>query len=294
MNIDFSSVQQIIELAQNKNTTISKIVLSQTAHDTKTSEQEVIERMENNLAVMKASIQDGLAPDVRSLSGLTGNQGYVLREHVESGRSLSGKLIGRAVYNSIAVMSMNACMGRIVAAPTAGSSGILPGCLVAAMEGLDISHQQMIAGLLNASGIGMVIAKNASISGAAGGCQAECGSAAAMTASALVEVMGGTAEMCGHAAALALKSLMGLICDPVAGLVEVPCVTRNAASSAVAIVSADMALAGIKSVIPVDEVIVAMGEVGKQLPESLRETAKGGIAVTPTAKEIERRLFGEG
>ena len=294
MNIHFTSVEQIIQAASNGGTTISAVVLSQTAHDTKISEQEVIARMENNLAVMKASIQDGLAPDVRSLSGLTGNQGYVLREHVESGRSLSGKLIGRAVYNSIAVMSMNACMGRIVAAPTAGSSGILPGCLVAAMEGLDISHQQMIAGLLNASGIGMVIAKNASISGAAGGCQAECGSAAAMTASALVEVMGGTPEMCGHAAALALKSLMGLVCDPVAGLVEVPCVTRNAASSAVAIVSADMALAGIKSVIPVDEVIVAMGEVGKQLPESLRETAKGGIAVTPTAKEIERRLFGEG
>ena len=291
MNIDFSSVEQIIEAAKSENAPISEIVLRQAATDMKVDKAEILNRMANNLDVMKTSIEEGIAPDIRSLSGLTNNEAHLFKKHVESGKSLSGQLLGEAVYSSIAVMSTNACMGRIVAAPTAGSSGIIPGCMMALMNNLKVSNEKLICGLLNASGIGMVIARNASISGAVGGCQAECGSAASMTASALVEIMDGTPDMCGNAAALALKSLIGLVCDPVAGLVEEPCVIRNAAAASVAIISADMALAGIKSVIPVDEVIFAMGEVGKTLPESLRETAKGGLAATPTAKKIENELF---
>jgi len=292
MNIDFSSVQQIIKAAKVENVAISDIVLRQSALDMKITEKDVLDKMSNNLGVMKASIEEGCAPNIRSLSGLINNEAHLFKKYVESGKSLCGKLLGEAVYSSIAVMSTNACMGRIVAAPTAGSSGIIPGCMMALMSNLGVDDDKLIRGLLNASGIGMVIARNASISGAVGGCQAECGSAAAMTASALAEIMGGTPEMCGHAAALALKSLMGLVCDPVAGLVEEPCVIRNAAAASIAIISADMALAGIKSIIPVDEVIVAMGEVGKALPASLRETAEGGLADTPTARKIENELFG--
>ncbi|MCL2169550.1 MAG: L-serine ammonia-lyase, iron-sulfur-dependent, subunit alpha [Defluviitaleaceae bacterium] len=292
MNIDFSSIQQLIEAAEAENISISDVVLRQSAIDTKTSEDEVFQRMAASLEVMKASVKDGLASDARSLSGITRNEAYKLKEYVDSGKSLSGNLLGTALYSSMAVMTTNACMGRIVAAPTAGSSGIIPGCFLTIMSNLNIENDALVRGLLNASGIGMVIARNASVSGAVGGCQAECGSASAMTASALVEIRGGTPAQCGHAAALALKSLMGLVCDPVAGLVEEPCVTRNAASSAIAIICADMALAGIASVIPVDEVVVAMGEVGKMLPEALRETALGGIADTPTARRIEKELFG--
>lgn len=292
MSINFSSIQQLIETAQTKNQPISQIVLQQSAIDTKTTEEEIISKMQASLEVMKSSAEEGLDPNARSLSGITGGEAYKLKQHIDSGKSLSGKLLGQALYSSMAVMTTNACMGRIVAAPTAGSSGIIPGCLFAILTNLDITENQLISGLLNASGIGMVIARNASVSGAVGGCQAECGSAAAMAASALVEIRGGTPAMCGHAAAHALKSLMGLVCDPVAGLVEEPCVTRNAASSAIAIISADMALAGITSIIPIDEVVIAMGEVGKMLPEALRETALGGIANTPTARRIEKELFG--
>lgn len=292
MSIDFSSISQLVEAAERENIAISDVVLRQSARDLKSAEKEVSERMLENLRVMKASIEEGLAPDICSLSGLTGNDAYVFKKYVESGKSLSGKLLGEALYSSIAVMSTNACMGKIVAAPTAGSSGVIPGCFAAIMNNLGVGDDRLVRGLLNASGVGMVIARNATIAGAVGGCQAECGSASAMTASALVEIMGGTPQMCGHAVALALKSLMGLVCDPVAGLVEEPCVIRNTAAASVAIVCADMALAGIKSIIPADEVIVAMGEVGKALPHSLRETAEGGIAATPTARKIESKLFG--
>ena len=292
MSIDFSSVEKIIKVAESEGVAISDVILRQSSVDTKTSQEEILAKMMHNLEVMQASINEGLTPGIRSLSGLTNDEAHLLKAHVESGKSLSGKLMGQAVYGSMAVMSTNACMGRIVAAPTAGSSGIIPGCLLAMLAHLDVDKNQLVRGLLNASGIGMVIAKNASISGAVGGCQAECGSASAMAASAMVEIMGGTPQMCGHAISLALKSLMGLVCDPVAGLVEEPCVTRNAASTSVAIISADMALAGIKSIIPVDEVIVAMGEVGKALPESLRETALGGLAATPTARKLEKEIFG--
>jgi L-serine dehydratase len=185
---------------------------------------------------------------------------------------------------ALAVAEENARMGRIVAAPTAGSCGILPGVIIAVGERFNLPYEAQIMSLFTAGGIGAVIADKATLAGADGGCQAECGSASAMAAAACVELMGGTADMCAQAAALAIKFVMGLICDPVGGLVEVPCVKRNASGATSALTAASLALAGIKSAIPCDEVIVTMGLVGKVIPQELRETSLGGLAVTATAK----------
>ena len=288
--MQFDSISEMITEAEAQNAPISAVTLRQTALDMEKTEAEVFRQMKHALDVMKASITDGLEAGLRSASGLSGGMAFKVKQHVESGQSLSGGFMGEAIYNALAVAELNACMGTIVASPTAGSSGILPACLIALQNQRGLSDQDLVAGLLNASAVGLVIAKNASISGAEGGCQAECGAAAAMAASAMTELSGGTPAQCGHAVAHALKSLLGLVCDPVAGLVEEPCVTRNSGSTAVAIMAAQMALAGVESVIPVDEVILAMGEIGRQLPETLRETAKGGLAKTKTGKAIAKRL----
>ena len=291
MEIKFDSIAEIVEAAQTMDIPISRVCLTQSAIDMETSEDILYAAMAENLKVMKKSIKNGSRKSVKSISGLTGGMAHAFKSHVESGKAISGSLLGETIYNALAVAEENACMGRIVAAPTAGSCGIVPGCLIALQNNLNIDDDKLIMGLFNASAIGMVLAKNASISGAEGGCQAECGSAAAMAASAIVEIMGGTPEMCAHAIAQAIKSLLGLVCDPVAGLVEEPCVIRNASSAGIAIMAADISLAGIKSIIPVDEVISAMDKVGKMLPFQLRETAMGGIADTKTAKRITKELF---
>ena len=184
-------------------------------------------------------------------------------------------------------------MGKIVAAPTAGSCGILPGTILSLLEERELPEDIAVMALFTAGAFGMVIATNASIAGAQGGCQAECGSASAMAAAALVEMAGGTPEMCGHACAIAIKNQLGLVCDPIAGLVEVPCVKRNAGGVACAFTAAELALAGIKSVIPVDEVIDAMREVGDAMPCALKETALGGLAATPTGIRLKHEIFGE-
>jgi len=193
----------------------------------------------------------------------------------------------------MAVAEVNATMGRIVACPTAGSCGIVPGVLKKIQEIDNLSDEQIAVALMTCAGFGMVIAHRASVSGAVGGCQAECGAASAMAAAAAVELRGGTPEQAGEACAMVIKNVMGLVCDPVAGLVEVPCAKRNALGASLAMVMADMALADVKSVIPVDEVITAMGAVGRSLPESLRETARGGLAVTPTGLALNKKIFGE-
>ena len=184
-------------------------------------------------------------------------------------------------------------MGKIVAAPTAGSCGILPGAIGAVLKTKDVKKEDAVMSLFTAGAIGMVIANTASISGAEGGCQAECGSASAMAAGAIVEMCGGTPEMVGHATAIALKCILGLVCDPVAGLVEVPCIKRNASGVSLAFTAAELALAGIKSAIPVDEVIIAMKKVGDSMPSALRETAEGGLACTATGKRLQKEIFGK-
>jgi L-serine dehydratase len=240
---------------------------------------------------MKEAIRGGQNPDLRSTSGLTGGDAAKMKAYAAGG-GLTGSFLNHAMARAIAVSEYNAAMGKIVAAPTAGSCGILPGTVITMLdEGRCTEHDAVMA-LFTAGAIGMVIANQASVSGAQGGCQAECGSASAMAAAALVELAGGTPIQAAHGCAMAIKNQLGLVCDPVAGLVEIPCIKRNASGVAIAFTSAEMALAGIESKIPVDECILAMRQVGDMLPCSLKETAQGGLAATPTGILLRNKIFG--
>ena len=287
------SVETLIQLARDNNCTIGQAMVKQEAALKQISEEAVLEQMKYNWQVMKESIATGINHPQKSKGGLIGGEGRKLYDYCKGEQSLlCGKQVMEAVSYALAVAEVNATMGRIVACPTAGSCGIVPGVLKKLQEMDELSDDQIAMALMTCAGFGMVIAHRASVSGATGGCQAECGAASAMAAAAAVELRGGTPEQAGEACAMVLKNVMGLVCDPVAGLVEVPCAKRNALGASLAMVMADMALAGITSVIPVDEVITAMGAVGRSLPESLRETARGGLATTPTGQEFNRKIFG--
>lgn len=288
----FSTIKELVEITEKENKKISDIMVESEMEETGRSKEEIFEQMRNSLFVMKEAIHRGLTEDIRSRSGLTGGDGKKLGKYLEEGRFLSGATILEAVSKAVATSEVNAAMGTIVATPTAGSVGVLPGTIFAAANKLNSTEEEMIRALFTAGAIGLVIANNAFISGAAGGCQAEIGSATAMAAAAVVEMAGGTPEQSAQALGIALKNLLGLTCDPVAGLVEVPCVKRNAMGAALAMISGDMALAGLKSVIPPDEVIETMYRIGCALPISLKETALGGLAATPTAKKLEVKIFG--
>ena len=226
----------------------------------------------------------------KSVSGLVGGDGMKMRQYCLRGEAMSGGYVSEVIAEALSMAESNACMRRIVAAPTAGACGVLPAVLLPMCKYEELSQHRILEALYVASGIGAVIAYRACIAGASGGCQAEIGTASAMAAGALVALRGGSGEQIGHAVAMALKNLMGLICDPVAGLVEVPCVKRNVIGAVNAVSVADMAMAGITSRIPVDEVIDAMGEVGRRMPVEFRETALGGLAVTPTGQAITERI----
>lgn len=287
------SVETLIQLAHENNSTIGQAMIKEEAALKQISEEAVLDQMKYNWQVMKESIHTGITNPQKSKGGLIGGEGRRLYDYCQGEKPLlCGNHVMEAVSYALAVAEVNATMGRIVACPTAGSCGIVPGVLKKLQEMDNLSDEQIATALMTCAGIGMVIAHRASVSGAVGGCQAECGAASAMAAAAAVELRGGTPEQAGEACAMVLKNVMGLVCDPVAGLVEVPCAKRNALGASLAMVMADMALAGINSVIPVDEVITAMGAVGRSLPESLRETAKGGLAVTPTGLELNKKIFG--
>ena len=290
--LEYNSIAAIVKEANERGIAVSKLVLEDQAAAMEVPESKILSRMADTLNVMRNSAKEWLKQDIRSTSGLTGGNGYKMNEYASGGTALSSRFCARATALAIAIMEYNAAMGKIVAAPTAGSCGILPAGIITMMEERGVSEQNACMALITAGAIGMVIAKEASISGAQGGCQAECGSAAAMAAGALVELSGGTNDMVANACAIALKNQLGLVCDPVAGLVEVPCVKRNAGGIMCAICAADMALAGIQSVIPVDEVIGAMREVGESLSSTLRETAQGGLATTPTGIAIKEKFLG--
>ena len=289
----YQSIAALAAAATEKGTTISDMVLKEQAAEIEQPEEEVFERMAATLDAMRHAAAEGIRPETRSLSGLSGGDGHRMRQYAMTGRALGGEFMARATSIALAIAEYNAAMGKIVAAPTAGSCGILPAAVLTMMEKRGISERAAILSLFTAGGVGMVIANQASISGAEGGCQAECGAASAMAAAALVELAGGDPDMVVNAVAIAIKNLLGLVCDPVAGLVEVPCIKRNAGGIFIAIGAADMALSGIRSVIPADEVISAMREVGEALPGSLRETAEGGLASTPTGLAIKARIFGD-
>ncbi len=236
----------------------------------------VVEKMRAMLSVMRESVAEGMRPGLRSVSGMTGGQAALLSAHAKN--AVGGETLGDAIAKALAVAECNACMGRIVAAPTAGACGILPAALLTAQQRRGYDDDQLVDALFTAAAVGRVIARRATLSGAEGGCQAECGSAAAMAASALVELSGGTPRQASDACAFALMNTLGLVCDPVGGLVEVPCVYRNTAGVAIAFVAADLALAGLRAPIDADQMIDAMKSVGDALPASLRETGEGGCA----------------
>lgn len=285
----FFTIKELVEQAAAY-PSVAEMMISIEMENNGYSRERIIETMERNLTVMKQSIEEGIA-GVKSVTGITGGDATRLNNYINSGQFLSGETILTAVRNAVAVNEVNAKMGLICATPTAGSAGVVPGVLMAAIERLELTHEQQLDFLFTAGAFGLVIANNSSISGAEGGCQAEIGSASAMASAALVCAAGGSANQAAQAIAITLKNMMGLICDPVAGLVEVPCVKRNALGSSQAFISADMALAGIRSVIPPDEVVAAMYQVGRQMPQIFKETAEGGLAVTPTAKRLAKEVL---
>ncbi|MBY0120561.1 L-serine ammonia-lyase, iron-sulfur-dependent, subunit alpha [Bacillus sp. S/N-304-OC-R1] len=288
----FRNVAELIELAENKGVKIAEIMIQQEIEVTGLSREEIIAKMDRNLTVMEQAVERGLK-GVTSVSGLTGGDAVLLQNYIKSGKALSGHILLDAVSKAVATNEVNAAMGTICATPTAGSAGVVPGTLFAVKEVLNPTRMEMIEFLFTAAAFGFVVANNASISGAAGGCQAEVGSASGMAAASIVELAGGTPSQAAEAMAITLKNMLGLVCDPVAGLVEVPCVKRNAMGASNAMTAADMALAGIKSRIPCDEVIHAMFLIGQTMPSALRETAEGGLAATPTGRRLEAEIFGK-
>lgn len=290
----FRTIAELVEIAESEEMMISEVMIQAEVKATGKTKQAIFDEMAGHLDVMEEAINRGLTEDIRSRSGLTGGSARKIQQYLESGRTLlSGRNVLEAVARATATSEVNAAMGTIVATPTAGACGILPGCIFTAADRFDSKREAMVRGLFVGGAVGYVIANNAFISGAAGGCQAEVGSATAMAAAAVVEMAGGTPTESAEAVAIALKNLLGLVCDPVAGLVEAPCTKRNAIGSAIAMVAGDLALAGVKSVIPPDEVIEAMYRIGRDMPLSLKETALGGLAATPTGRELERKIFEE-
>ena len=307
------SLRTWIEAAADQGVPLHTYLLKLSSEELELSEDAILEQMQTMLQVMEESAAFGLT-GVSSHSGLTGGAAKKLQEarRSENYKNILGGVVNDAVAYAMAVGECNAAMGRIVAAPTAGASGVLPGVLLALKQHYNLNGRQMAEALVVAGNIGMVIASRASLSGAMGGCQAECGSGAglrinfqiavggvqaecgsgaAMAAGAAVDVLGGTPEQVGHAVAIVFKNMLGLVCDPVAGLVEVPCIKRNGGAAAQALLAAELALAGITSFIPADEAIDAMKSVGDRLPCTLKETAEGGLAQTPTALAWAQAYF---
>ena len=291
--LKYESIAELVREAEKRGVKISELVLEDQAEALEATPLELYEKMEIDFMVMVDSVKAGQEKDQRSMSGLTGGEGYRMKAYAEKGGGLCGDFMSRAISRALAVAGCNASMGRIVAAPTAGSCGILPGCLVSLWEDRGFAEKDVVMAMFTAGAFGMVIAGRASVAGAQGGCQAECGSAAAMAAAALTELMGGTPAQCADACAIAIANQLGLVCDPVAGLVEIPCIKRNVSGLVVAFSSADLALAGIGAKIPADECLDAMRQVGDALPASLKETAKGGLAATPTGLRLQKQVFGD-
>ena len=285
--LNYNTIAGLVEQAEQAGKPISELVLAQQAEQTERTEGDLYEEMRRTFRVMEESVASGIDPDLRSTSGLTGGAAYRMQQAVREGRTICGEVFGGALTRALAVSELNASMGRIVASPTAGSCGILPAAVLTIRDARGLDERTCVMSLFTASAVGMVIANNACLAGAQGGCQAECGSASAMAAAALVELAGGAPDMVANAVAIAIKNILGLVCDPVAGLVEIPCIKRNASGVANALCAAELALAGITSAIPADEVILTMKRVGDTMPAALRETAEGGLAMTPTG----RRLF---
>lgn len=286
----FGSLEEIIREAEEKNLPFWEVVAREDCREEAVTAEESLRQMTEMYHAMRESDLN-YDPELKSRSGMVGTEAQKVLQRLRSGALLSGDFIGRIMVRSLRIAESNACMKRIVAAPTAGSCGVVPAVLLTLQEEKHFTDDQMVRALYTAAGIGGVIASRASLAGAEGGCQAEIGAASAMAAGAAADLMGGDAETIAHAAAIALKGLLGLVCDPVAGLVEVPCVKRNVIGAVNGVTSADLALSGVRSQIPPDEVIDAMKSIGRALPAELRETGRGGLAATPAGIAVRERML---
>lgn len=290
----YDSVKELVNTAEGHHQPISELVIAAECADSGLPRERVWTRMKENLATMREAIKRGeTGMGVRSKTGLTGGEAIKIKKYREKRQSLSGDAMMAAVENAVATNEVNAAMGTVCATPTAGSAGTLPGALFMLEKRLNLNEDAMIRFLFTAGGFGLIIANHAGIAGAIGGCQEEVGSASAMAAAAAVEAAGGTPQQCSQALAIALSNLLGLVCDPIAGLVEIPCVKRNAIGAGNCLIAADMALAGCTSRIPADECIMALDRVGKAMAPDLRETGIGGLAGTPTGQQIKAKIFGQ-
>ena len=289
--MSIQSISGWLEEASEKYMSLSEYILYDEEKETGMPKAEIIEKMERTLDVMQDAASQALDKEVKSVSGMSGGDAHRLYEYANSKRTILGGLPEKALYYAVSTSEVNASMGVIVAAPTAGSCGIIPGTLLAVAEEFGVERNKLIDALLVAGGVGKVIALKASLAGAEAGCQAECGSASAMAAAGVGVLLDAEPEQCMEAAALALKNSLGLACDPIAGLVEVPCIKRNGIFAVHSLAAADMALAGVKSKVPLDEVIEAMYAIGISMPAGIRETAAGGLAITPTGCRIKQELF---
>lgn len=288
--MSFQSLKEIVTNAKEQNKPFFRIILEDDMSERMVSEEESFLTMQNMYDTMRRA-DESYDGKMKSASGLVGNDGQKMEEALQAGKTISGTFMSEVMIRALKMGESNACMKRIVAAPTAGSCGVMPAVFLTYQKHFFVSDEKMTEAMFTAAGIGTVIAERAFIAGATGGCQAEIGSASAMAAGGLAYLMGGGEQEIIHACAIALKSLLGLVCDPVAGLVEVPCVKRNVIGAVNAVTSADLAMAGIVSRIPPDEVIDAMRTVGMAMPCSLKETGEGGLAATPAGMEIKKKLI---
>ena len=287
--MNYHSINDLVELCHKNNAQIWQVIMMDNAHERMVSEDKIFENMRLMYKAMKTA-DNNYDKSLKSPSRMAGGDGELMYQYNKSGRNICGDFVGMVMENALKMGESNACMRRIVAAPTAGSCGVIPAVFISYETYFKALEDDMVKALLIASGIGAVIAENASIAGASGGCQAEIGSASAMAAAGLTFLQGGDSLQIVNSSALALKSMLGLACDPVCGLVEVPCIKRNVAGAMNAITAAQMSMAGIKSVISPDEVIDSMQRIGAAMPSSLKETAREGLAITPTAELIKREL----
>lgn len=290
--MDFKNGQELLELCRQEDAPISEIMKMREISNGVSTEEEVCRKLEKVFSIMRQAVDAPLTNPQKSISGIIGGEAKKISDYGKTGKNPGGTLMNKIISYSMAVLEVNASMGVIVAAPTAGSSGVIPGVLLALQDEYHLPDEAVYAGLLNASAIGYLLMRNASVAGAEAGCQAEIGAASAMAASAVTEMLGGTAKMCLDAASMALANLLGLVCDPVAGLVEIPCQSRNATGALNAVSCAEIMLSGVSFQIPFDEMADAMLRVGRRIPFELRETAIGGCAGTPTGCALKCTICG--
>ena len=287
----YSNIEELVQCAEKRHLALWQVILENECHLTQKIQKEIFAQLDERYQVMLKSARKALEKPQKSVGNLISGVSYQQQLYSNNRDSLCGPELNHIMAMALSASEVNASMGKICAAPTAGSCGILPAVLIGVSEKYWLDRKTTLQGLLTASGIGTIIVKNATVSGAEGGCQAECGVAAAMAAAAAVEMRNGSPRAAANAVAIVLMNCMGLVCDPIAGLVQVPCAQRNASQTINALVSADLALAGMESVIPPDEVVEAMYKVGKKLPSELKETALGGLAATHTGKKLKEKLY---